>query len=277
MLTLCCCSEGGDLTICATVRTCAGAVVSGAAVSVTGPGGFSGSCATGADGKCCVTVPARGTYTVSSTLNGVLMADLVVLADPATTVGTTLYVPPTTPAKVCVRVVRCGATVTGSVAISVPGYTVDGSGCITLGATPSWPINGTVTYTDDDGSVKTKPFSVRVGNVCGGNPVTVDITSNMVCVVVKGCADMPLSGASVSAASGACTTDAEGRCCLTGTPGSPVGTVTIIAYGYQTKTIDGGSFGCGGTGATLDVAAGFICCCDCQTPDRFPLNGSSGK
>lgn len=49
--------------VCVLVRRCDSMVpLSGATVTVTGDGGFSGSCVTGSEGRCCVEVPGPGTY-----------------------------------------------------------------------------------------------------------------------------------------------------------------------------------------------------------------------
>ena len=55
----------GDRILCGTARGCGGtgAGLVGATFRVTGPGGFDQSCATAANGQCCVTGPGDGAYT----------------------------------------------------------------------------------------------------------------------------------------------------------------------------------------------------------------------
>lgn len=65
----CCCPTIPPWPICTSVCLC-GERPEGLTVTVTGPGGYSETCVTGPDGKCCVDAVGEGDYTSTVTIDG---------------------------------------------------------------------------------------------------------------------------------------------------------------------------------------------------------------
>lgn len=267
----CCGGTGGcDYQICTAVVACGtGALVASLSVNVSGPGlpGGGVSCTTAADGTCCVCVPGTGLYVV--TVGGAYSVHVEVLG--AGTTNWTFHYP-TAPPTVCFVPKRCGTAVAPVAHTTPAGFTdaaSDQGVCFqatgtqvvgpTVVATLSWPAC--------DGSIRSQDFSVELpADFCSGTiSQDFDVTEDGFTVAVVGCNGKPLPGATVVSSSGPSgTTGDDGTVILRGTPGGPVGTLTISHDRFDTRTVDsdGATYGCcqGLSAVTLAPADGYTCC-----------------
>lgn len=147
----CCgCNPPTPCTLCVSLSSCSFShpVGAGGTVTVTGPGGFTGTCTTTSGSSCCIDVTAggSGSYTVSGSKSGWIITPRTLTVTCPGTTNTSLSSRPVT-YPVVFSVTGCngaalpGATVTAGSATG----TTDSSGNVTLNL-PDGTINYTVTY-----------------------------------------------------------------------------------------------------------------------------------
>jgi hypothetical protein len=289
-----CCPTSGTQSLCVDTKTCAGAAAPGFPVTAkSGATTLTGT--TDAAGHFCWTVPL-GTWTVTVTFATRSSSQTVTVTAAAPV--TLTFTDPGTVVNIGVAITGCITPVAAqitSVAISptlTPVGTTFPNYTWALPATATFPYTVTIHYqelacclTSPDGIDMVKTVVINDSDACHGSLLTANITSHKLCVTVVSCGSTqqtPLVGATVTSVSGgSATTDSNGHCCLSGTPNTASGNITVAHSRYSSLTVAGANFGCGGVNIDMSgnilpgysqVVSGAACCDPCGNPmeDQAP-------